>query len=258
VEEAFGVALRQKKPVFITVTSARHGTQVYLDGGLAKLAAPFWIPEEALRGRLIVGDSPLQPDSFRGQIRGVAIYDVELNAAQAWWHYRTWREKGRPDLAPGEGCSALYLFDEHAGKTIRNQATGAAGLFIPETYTVVDKISMQPFWKEFDFSRGYWSGNLKNIVGFIPAGFCFYAYFVVARRMRRAVLVTVVAGALVSLTIESLQAFLPTRDSGTTDIITNAMGTYVGVWCYRHIYVELARRFPALGWLAVPPPAASY
>jgi glycopeptide antibiotics resistance protein len=115
---------------------------------------------------------------------------------------------------------------------------------------VIDKVSLEPFWKEFDLSEGYWSGNLKNVVGFVPFGFCFYAYFAVARRPRRAALLTLIWGALVSLTIEVLQAALPTRDSGTTDLITNTLGTWVGVLCYKHIYLLLLDRFPRLGWFA--------
>ena len=229
VHEAFGNALRKKQPVFITVTTGKQGTLVYLDGVLAKSAPGFRIPEDAFTGRLIVGDSPRQPDSFRGEFRGLAIYATGLNGAQVSRHYETWMKNGRPDIAPDERNAGLYLFNERSGNTIHNHARAGGDLYLPQTYTVVDKIRLEPFWKEFSFSRSYWSGNLKNIVGFIPTGFCFYAYFRVARSVKRPVLFTVVAGTLVSLTIEVLQSFLPTRDSGTTDLVTNALGTYLGV-----------------------------
>jgi hypothetical protein len=247
-DEAFVPALRQKHPVFVTLTSGREGTMVYLDGVLARAAPGFLIP--AFSGRLFLGDSPRQPDSFRGQVLGLAIYDAELKAVQVLRHYRTWTQAGRPDVAPGESNTALYLFDEHTGNIVHSHSPGGPDLVIPSTYTVVDKIALEPFWREFNFSRSYWGGNLKNIVGFMPAGFCFYAYFTIARPIKKALLVTLFAGFLVSLAIEVLQIFLPTRDSGTTDLITNTCGTYLGILSYRSVYLALAQRFPSFSWFA--------
>ncbi len=124
---------------------------------------------------------------------------------------------------------------------------------IPEKYKVVGKIFLEPVWEEFDLSASYWTGNLKNIVGFVPAGFCFYSFFVLAAPIKRALPVTVVLGAFVSLTIEVLQAFLPTRDSGTTDLITNTLGTYLGVLLYRSIPAVLFERLLRLVGIAAVP-----
>ena len=253
VGDALAPALQQKKAVFITVTSGQAGTSVYRDGLLIMTAPSFSIPPDAFAGRPILGDRPGQPDSFRGQIRALAIYDRELDGAQVFRHYRGWTGSA-PPIRPEEQNIALYLFNEKTGRVIHNHVPGGVDLDIPTRYMVVDKIALEPFWREFDFSRSYWSGNLKNIVGFLPVGFCFYAWILALRPTGRATLLTVVLGFLVSLTIEVLQIFLSTRDSGTTDLFTNTVGTYLGIFCYREIYPMIVKRFPILGFMQATEP----
>ena len=249
VGDAFGPSLRRKAPVFLSIISGSAGTHVYLNGTLSMTASNFSIPPEALSGRLIVADSPGQCDSFRGTLLGLAIYGSELSADEVSRHYETWTRNGQPVIEPSEHNIALYLFNEGRGKIIRNLASTSGDLEIPEKYIVVDKIVLEPFWREFNFSRGYWSGNLKNIVGFVPVGFFFYAYFLIARPTWRPVLITIAFGTLLSIAIEVLQVFLPTRDSGTTDIITNTFGTWLGVLLYRQTYAYLVQTLPGLGSL---------
>jgi hypothetical protein len=244
VGDALGPSLREKKPVLITVTSGRQGTTVFRDGALAMAASGFRIPDGVFAGRLVVGDSVGETHNFRGDILGLAIYDRELNAADSLLHYQSWKQNGQPDsTAHTADLIALYLFDERKGNLIHNHVPAGAPLYIPERYTVVDEIFLEPVWEEFDFSKSYWAGNLKNIVGFIPTGFCFYAYLIGAWPAKRALLITLSLGFLVSLAIEVLQAYLPTRDSGTTDLITNTLGAYIGVICYRR-FLDWAKKHP--------------
>src|SRR5215813_5350552 len=68
---------RKPGPVFLTVTSGEHGTSIYLEGVLFHTAPQFRFSAKELTGRLIVGDSPGQPDNWSGELRGVAIYHRE-------------------------------------------------------------------------------------------------------------------------------------------------------------------------------------
>lgn len=219
-------------PVFLTITSGPNGTSVYRDGKLLRTLASPRLTVSEFSGQMIVADSAGQADSWKGLLFGLAVYHRELTPVEVAGHYVSWTKNGRPEIADGEKNVALYLFNEGAGDTVYNAAAPGPDLFIPERYTVQQKILLEPFWKEFSFSSSYWSSALKNIVGFVPVGFCFYAWFA-ALRLRRAALAAVLTGTAISVTIEVLQAFLPTRDSGTTDIFTNTLGTWAGVAAYR-------------------------
>lgn len=236
-------ALQQGRPMLIAVTFDSHGTRVFLDGAPARGGPRFSIPSRVLPARLILGDSPVHPDSFRGKIYGLAIYGSELSAAAARSHYEGWKNSGQPRTAPSDLPLALYTFSAAPGDVIANRWPGGAGLNVPHSYSVIDKAVLAPLWKEFSFSSEYWKGNLKNIVGFVPFGFLFYGLLALTRSPGRSALLAVILGALVSLTIELLQAFLPSRDSGMTDLVTNSAGTYLGVVCYRTVS-SLARRIP--------------
>lgn len=238
-------------PVFLTITSGVHGTAVYADGVLVRAAPQVRLSTKDLTGRLVVGDSPGQADSWSGQLLGLAIYQRELTPTQVLRHYQTWTQRGRPKISGEEGNLALYLLGERTGSIVHDYTGSGVNLYIPEKYEVLDQIFLEPFWKEFSMSGSYWRAVLKNVVGFIPFGFCLYSCLS-AHKVTAAALATIILGTLVSLTIEVLQAYLPTRDSGMTDIFTNALGTCIGVIACRTVSPTLAARFPRLPFDASP------
>ncbi|MGA7363895.1 MAG: VanZ family protein, partial [Candidatus Sulfotelmatobacter sp.] len=123
---------------------------------------------------------------------------------------------------------ALYLFNEGNGSIVYNQVDGATDLIIPDRFFVLNEQFLERPWSEFHPGWRYWVNVGINIAGFIPFGFFFCAYFSAAQESRRALVRTIALGFAVSLTIEVLQAFLPTRDSGMTDLMTNTFGTALG------------------------------
>jgi hypothetical protein len=223
----------QGSRAFVTITSGAQGTMVYLDGLAIEPAPWFKMISADLTGQLVVGTSPVKPDSWAGQLWGLAIYRQELTGAEVFQHYRAWEATGRPYSPENERSAALYLFDEHSGNVVHNHGNSTVELYIPEKYTILHEKLLEPAWKEFNPRWGYWKGVLKNVVGFVPFGYFCCAYLSLTKPVNRAALVTVMLGLTISLTIEVLQAYLPTRDSGTTDLITNTLGTGLGVMFHR-------------------------
>ena len=246
----------RKRHVFVTVTSNGQETAAYIDGRLARKSVHFGLTINDLTGQLIVATSPLQSNSWAGQLRGLAIYKSELTAGQVVRHYQDWTRQGKPTVAGDEHALALYLFDERTGKIIHNQLGSGMDLYIPERYLVVHQILLQSPWEDFRTQKSYLKDVLINIGGFIPLGFFFNLYFTWIRQMKRGAWVSMILGVTVSLIIEVLQSHLPTRYSGITDVFTNTLGTWVGVVLYRAVASPLARGLAARHWterLGIPP-----
>jgi VanZ family protein len=239
---------RKKRPVFLTITSGRDGTAIYIDGVPAKQASKLKFSTKEFTGQLLVGGSALQSDSWSGELLGLAVYHRELRAPEVREHYENWTRMGRPTTSEEERAVALFLFDERRGNIVHDHANSGVELDIPEKYTVVDQIFLESPSAEFERPGDFWGAVVKNVIGFVPLGWFFYAYFSATRFVKRASLLTVITGTLVSLTIEVLQAYIPTRASGMTDIITNTLGTYVGVALYTIFGPLLAAELP---WLPI-------
>jgi VanZ family protein len=218
-------------PTFVTISSGPGQTVVYINGALAR-TSPWRIADDC-HGQLVLGTSPVRDESWHGQLRGLALYGRELTPDQVRRHYESWTVKGSPDPSDEERAVALYLFSDHAGRVVHNAIPGGIDLEIPTRYSLVHQTFLQPFWQEFRPRWSYVKNLLINIIGFMPLGITFYAYWSAARPMRQAALLTTVFGFAVSLTIEVLQSKIPTRDSGTTDLITNTLGTFLGVQLHR-------------------------
>lgn len=190
-------------------------------------------------------------NGWQGQLRGLAIYNRALTDTQVLQHFHAWTTSQNAEIK-NEGPIALYLFNEGWGTAVHNQMNSENDLRIPGHFFVLHAPFLEMPWDEFQPSWSYWKNVMINIGGFVPLGFFFCAYLVSVRRMNRAVLATIVLGGVVSLTIEVLQAFLPTRDSGMTDLITNTLGTVIGTALYSSKSVQAIFAVVGLGGLLQP------
>jgi len=217
----------QLKLVFVTISSGETGTAIYVNGTLVEKSTNFRFSNQDLTGQLIVGNAPLRTHNWSGQVYALAVYDRALPVAEVAQHFADWTKSKQPDPARNEGIVAHYLFNEGKGNIVHNQVDSSTDLLIPGRFFVLREQFLERPWDEFRSDWNYLKDVGINIAGLIPLGFFFRAYFA-ARNVKRATSLTIALGFAVSLTIEVLQAFLPTRDSGMTDLITNTFGTALG------------------------------
>jgi hypothetical protein len=225
-------AFQVGKSRLVTISSATPGTMVYLDGILAKKSSSFRFTGKDLSGQLILGSSPVSYDTWSGKLLGVALFNRELTSAQASQHYQAWLN-GRTESIKNDQPVALYTFGERAGSVVHNQIISRPDLSIPESFDIPYKPFLKAPWKEFYPNLAYLKDIFINIAGFVPFGFLFCAYLSAGQAGRKTVLATIILGATFSFTIEVLQVYIPMRNSGTTDIFTNTLGTAIGALLYR-------------------------
>jgi hypothetical protein len=235
-----------QKPVLVTITSNGTGTATYVDGTLVKRVPNFVFSNHDLTGQFVVGNAPTKAYSWSGQVKGLAVYDRELAATDVSQGFLAWTNGDRQNSGKGEGVVARYLFDEQNGNVVHNEVDSATDLLIPERFFVLHEQFLERPWDEFHPSWSYWKNVGINVVGFVPLGFFFYAYFSQVQRFENSAAFTIALGFAVSLTIEVLQSFLPTRSSGMTDLFTNTLGTAIGVMMFRRRVVQAVMRATGL------------
>jgi VanZ family protein len=85
----------------------------------------------------------------------------------------------------------------------------------------------------FNFNSASLRDMRINILGFIPLGCLLLVTIYSTNSSRtsswRLIFLAILGGTVISLIVEILQAFLPTRTSSLTDLIFNTFGTALGV-----------------------------
>lgn len=229
---AVGNAVSEGNSVFVTITLGEQGTSIYLNGVLSETFANRGTSANNLTGRLVLADAPQGRDSWPGQILGLAMYGSQLTPSQVAEHYTSWTKNQQPVIRKDEAPVALYMFNEHKGNVVLNQLDPTNNLIIPERYFVLHPPFLSSVIHDYQPTWGYWQDIGVNIAGFIPYGFFFAILWSEVRPVKRPAVTTISIGLLISLTIEVLQVFLPTRSSGCTDLMTNTLGTAIGVIIY--------------------------
>jgi hypothetical protein len=220
--------LKKGERRLVTVTSG-SGTNIYVDGILLKSNPRFQLvsTDQNRSGRIVLGNSATGREYWTGHLFSLAI-DARVLTKQeiSGYHHgstRTGEEK----------ALLVYHLDERSGGVAHDPLSGYH-LVIPPKFEPLKKTILTPPWEDFHLNRSYLKDILTNILGFIPFGFFLSAYLRIRkpRSIDQVLLISLLIGGSVSLSIELIQVYLPTRNSQLTDVITNILGTGIGVFLF--------------------------
>jgi VanZ family protein len=213
----------------ITIVSGPSGTSIFVDGRLRKSlpGVGLFNEDESLGGhKLYFGNSPELSCPWAGSIRAFGIYGTAWTPAEAQAG-REARIGSRWTCGNGsKAAAACYQFDRLQGEFISDESGCANHLWIPGLLVFEKELLSLPEHRHisvFDFT--------SNLIGFIPFGFlvCRLGKLVTAiPTAKKLFFLTVMIGFAASLTIESIQVWLPGRDSSALDLVLNTAGTAIG------------------------------
>jgi len=162
----------------------------------------------------------------------LAIYARELSDEAITRHYDQWSKERNFSDPISEHPFLLYLFDEKKGEIAHDHGNGKHPLIIPKRFHILKKKLLESPWMDFKFNKSLLMDSIINFIGFIPMGFTLTFTFMVRYKHLKLgsfLMITAIC-ALVSLGIEMIQIWLPSRSSSILDFILNSGGAVTGIW----------------------------
>lgn len=213
--------VRPDTTAWLAVVYNRKVLEVFLNG-VRKGSTPAHIERGAwdVSSPLVLGSHANGKFPWNGRIGAFAWFDRALVED----------DLRRPeDLLRAGHAVVRYDFAASTGAVVPDRGTsdGPAPLVIPERYRPVlpsPLVPPQDYWQRGPLYRDM----TANVVLFLPFGVLLAV--MLRRRMTpgATVLLVFCASALLSASIEVLQAFLPVRWSSLTDLLTNTAGGVLG------------------------------
>jgi fluoride ion exporter CrcB/FEX len=235
----------QKKSRLIQIVSARSKTVIYVDGIRTSdsIFTPIF-PDAGLRGRLILGNSATAGEPWSGELHGLAIYQLALSPGEITLRFSQWGLMGRASLPPATNAAHFFQFKEGGGRVAHDCVATGFDLKIPKFFQIVKKKVLTGPWDDFTWSFSYLADVAVNLIGFMPIGF-FMALFLfevrAIRNWKKNLFLTGFICFCISLSIELIQVYIPTRDSQLSDLICNTLGGSIGGIFAKMIIIKMKK-----------------
>jgi len=224
------------EPQLITIVSNSKGTSVYINGQLrrTKKSLILRFPSVEKQGRLVIGNSLQLNHPWDGKLFGLTVYDYALSDVMIKRHQNAWHMGADFKAFGSDSPQALFAFDHGNGNKAYNHGRSGFELLIPAR---VKKLDVQLLtWPNVKTTRldAFLKDVFVNLFGFLPLAFILFATLDRLKWTRYKYL----WGGVIcfcfsfSFLIETIQAWIPSRNSSMLDLVLNTIGSALGVMIY--------------------------
>ncbi|MGV7223927.1 MAG: VanZ family protein [Nitrospinales bacterium] len=226
-------AHQNDKPLFLTLTTGKQGTRIYIDGHIAKSDPRLTLTlPTGPNSRMTLGNSVYGINAWKGEIQGLTVYGRDLTGDEVVSHFEQWAAAKSFRFAQARSPLLLYTFEEGQGTHVQDLSGNGAHLEIPQKMRVLQKrILSVPSRYNFELNRSLFSDVVVNLLGFMPLGLVLSVVLGGYKGQfdRSVIVLTVLICFLLSLGIEIAQAWIPSRSSSLQDLVLNTGGGWLGV-----------------------------
>jgi len=232
-------------PVFVVLASGEGGTSVYVNGQLQRTDPSLRLrwPNADGAARLVVGNSVYGRHPWQGELLGLAVFGYALDEDGAGALFREWKETGKFAFSDADGLKMLFPFDEGAGEIAHDRSGSGLHLAMPSRMRILKKEMLVPPWRNATNQSGLVLDAAVNFFGFWPLGFFLSAMLARTRRFQKCYWqVTVLFCLAFSLSLETVQVWVPSRSSDMLDLILNTLGGGTGAMVYAVLHSRCLAR----------------
>jgi hypothetical protein len=224
--------LTKKTPFFITFVKFNDTIQLFVNGKLvANKAVLFPDTANNFKKKLfVIGNSSKGNQQWNGGLYALAAFNKKLTQQKIEKHYKLW-EKDRSYSQLRDESVFFYSFDSKFQRIYKNGSlnSDSSELIIPNHLLQLQKDFLVPPWIDFRWEKDYAIDVIQNLLAFIILGVLATASFSYLNLNRNILIsISTLNSLLISITIETLQIYLPTRSSQLSDLILNTAGGFLG------------------------------
>jgi hypothetical protein len=225
-------ALELKKMEIVQIVFDQSKLLIYNKGKLSrefKYSTAF--STTGLYGKFFLGNSSNASNPWQGEFHGIVLYQRKLSSQEINFRFKQWNSSGCDFLPSPVQASHIFQFNEGRGNIVHDYAGNGFDIIVPPLFHIIKKRILTAPWDDFQWDFSYFSDVVINLFGFIPLGF-FLSLFLfeipVLRNWKKNLFLTISICFFISLFIELVQVYIPTRASQLSDIILNTIGGMLG------------------------------